>query len=157
LSRLKESFVADAVLRVRIYSGEVETSSAVAFGLAMGRRGNGGRVAVVRFLRPETSGEAESAVRLGIDVFPSDLRVDGRSSADKGWRTAVDLLEARDHDLVVLDGLLDAVEAGFIPLADVVTLLEAGFPVELVLTGRKAPVELVKRADAVVEMLDIKH
>lgn len=142
---------------VRIYSGEVETGSTAAFGLAMTRRGNGGRVAVVRFLRPETSGEAESAVRLGIDVFPCDLGVDGRSSADKGWRTALDLCEARGHDLVVLDGLLDAVEAGFIPLADVETMFKVGFPVELVLTGRRAPMELVKRADAVIEMLDIKH
>jgi cob(I)alamin adenosyltransferase len=149
--------VTDKEHRVTIFSGDVETGSAAAFGLAMGRRGNGGRVAVVRFLRAETSGEAESAVKLGIDVYPSDLRVDGRSSADKGWRTAVDLLEARGHDLLVLDGLLDVVEAGFIPLPDVETLFEAGFPVELVLTGRRAPVELVKRADAVVEMLDIKH
>ncbi|MCX7021021.1 MAG: cob(I)yrinic acid a,c-diamide adenosyltransferase [bacterium] len=149
--------MADTDSKVRIYSGEVETSSAAAFGLAMVRRGNGARVAVVRFLRPETSGEAESAVKLGIEVYPSDLRVDGRSSAQKGWRTALDLIVARGHDLVVLDGLLDAMEAGFIPLADVETLFEVGFPVELVLTGRKAPVELVKRADTVVEMLDIKH
>ena len=149
--------MADTDRRVRIYSGEVETGSAAAFGLAMGRRGNGGRVAVVRFLRPETSGEAESAVKLGIEVFPCDLGAGGRSSAEKGWRTTLDLIEARGHDLLVLDGLLDAVEAGFIPLADVETVFRVGFPLELVLTGRRAPVELVKRADAVVEMLDIKH
>ncbi|OGD78077.1 MAG: hypothetical protein A2Y64_06465 [Candidatus Coatesbacteria bacterium RBG_13_66_14] len=143
---------------VRIFSGEVETGSAAAFGLAMARRGDGGRGAVVRFLRPQTSGEAGSAVELGIEVYPCDLGSGGKSSAEKGWRTALDLLEARGHDLLVLDGLLDAVEAGFIPLADVETaVFEAGFPVELVLTGHRAPVELVKRADAVVEMLDIKH
>jgi cob(I)alamin adenosyltransferase len=149
--------VAEKGRMVRIFSGEVETGSAAAFGLAMTRRGTGGRVAVVRFLRPQTSGEAESAVRLGIDVFPCDLGVDGRTSADKGWRTAIDLFEAGGHDLVVLDGLLDAVEAGFIALVDVEMVFEAGFPVELVLTGRRAPLELVKRADAVIEMLDIKH
>ena len=140
---------------VRIYTGEIEAGSAAAFGLAMSRRGSGGRVAVVRFLRPQTSGEAASAVELGIEVFPCDIGAGGRSSAEKGWRTALDLCEARDHDLLVLDGLLDAVEAGFIPPADVETLF--GFPLELVLTGRRAPVELVKRADTVVEMLDIKH
>jgi len=139
---------------VRIYTGEIEAGSAAAFGLAMSRRGSGGRVAVVRFLRPETSGEAASAVELGIEVFLTPS-AGGRASAQKGWRTALDLCEAREHDLLVLDGLLDAVEAGFIPPADVETLF--GFPLELVLTGRKAPVELVKRADTVVEMLDIKH
>ena len=139
---------------VRIYTGEIEAGSAAAFGLAMSRRGSGGRVAVVRFLRSETSGEAESAVKLGIEVFLNPS-AGGRASAQKGWRTALGLCEAGDRDLLVLDGLLDAVEAGIIPPADVETLF--GFPLELVLTGRKAPVELVKRAHTVVEMLDIKH
>jgi ATP:corrinoid adenosyltransferase len=139
---------------VRIYAGEAGTASGAAYGLAMLRRGDGRRVAVVRFLGPGVSGEVAFAEELGIDVFEFGA---GRRPAGEGWRTALDLIVAERYDVLVFDGVLDAVKEGLVPVAEVEGLFERGPSLELVLTGRSSPVELVKRADVVVEMLDIKH
>lgn len=145
---------------VRIYAGKAECGSATAYGLALHRRGGGGRVAAVRFLRSGSSGEIGSAGELGIDVFSygTDVpSVEDRGLVGEGWRMAIDLVQAGKYDLLILDGLLNVLDADSSLLGEVGDLLDQRPSLELVLTGRSAPVELVKRADVVVEMLDIKH
>ena len=144
---------------VRIFAGEAEAESAAAYGFAMLRRAVGDGVAVVRFREPKASGELFSARELGIGVFLFTAGAPQESGEfiALDWRAVLDLVASGEHDLVVLDGLLDAVEDGAVPMAEVVGLLEGGAPSGLLLTGLRAPVELVKRADIVVEMLAIKR
>ncbi len=145
---------------VRIYAGEADSGSAAAFGLAMRRRGVGGRVAVVRFLKNHTSGEIGSARDLGIEVFSygNDTHsAEDRGFVGEGWRMALDLIQAGKYDLLILDGLLNVLDTDSSLPGEVGDLLDRRPSLKLVLTGRSAPVELVKRADVVVEMLDIKH
>ena len=57
-----------------------------------------------------------------------------------------------------LDEINVALDYNLIELGKVLTLMESKpEKVELVLTGRSAHPEIVKRADQVTEMLDIKH
>ncbi|MCK4594634.1 cob(I)yrinic acid a,c-diamide adenosyltransferase, partial [bacterium] len=145
---------------VRIYAGEAESGSAATFGLAMRRRGGGGRVAVVRFLKTGASGEIGSAKDLGIEVFSYGTDIpsaEDRGLVGEGWRMALDLILAGKYDLLILDGLLNVLDTDSSLPGEVGGLLDRRPSLELVLTGRTAPVELVKRADVVVEMLDIKH
>jgi len=59
---------------------------------------------------------------------------------------------------VILDGINVALDFGLIVLAKVLGLLDAKpEKVELVLTGRYAHPDVIKRADLVTEVLDIKH
>jgi cob(I)alamin adenosyltransferase len=59
---------------------------------------------------------------------------------------------------VVLDEVLVAVQLGLIETKQVTDLIEAKPEnLELVLTGRGAPPEIVAKADYVTEMLMIKH
>jgi len=47
---------------------------------------------------------------------------------------------------------------GLIPVAEVVEVLRSKpYDMELILTGRSAPPEIVEAADLVTEMLQIKH
>jgi len=63
-----------------------------------------------------------------------------------------------DYDLVVLDELITAVFFELIPVDDVLAMMAAKPPaVELVMTGRRAPEELVAAADLVTEMRPLKH
>jgi cob(I)alamin adenosyltransferase len=63
-----------------------------------------------------------------------------------------------DYDIVVLDEVNVALEFGLVQLSDVLSLMEEKpEKVELILTGRGAHPEVMKRADLVTEMLDIKH
>ncbi len=62
------------------------------------------------------------------------------------------------YQLIILDEINIAVYRKFLSLEQVLGLLEKKPPaLELVLTGRYAPSELIKRADLVTEMLAIKH
>ena len=58
----------------------------------------------------------------------------------------------------MLDEVLSAVNGGWISVEEMLEFLDSRPPhLEVVLTGRNAPVELVQGADYVTEMLKIKH
>jgi cob(I)alamin adenosyltransferase len=60
--------------------------------------------------------------------------------------------------MVVLDEIFIAHWRGLLSLPQLLDLIEMKpANVELILTGRKAPQEVVRRADLVTEMLMIKH
>ena len=62
------------------------------------------------------------------------------------------------YDLVILDEIFIAHWRGLLSLQQILDLMQMKpGNVELVMTGRKAPQEVVKRADLVTEMLVIKH
>lgn len=62
------------------------------------------------------------------------------------------------YAIVILDEINVAVNYGLIPLKDLTALIK-GKPaeVELVLTGRYAHPEIIRRADLVTEMKEKKH
>jgi cob(I)alamin adenosyltransferase len=67
-------------------------------------------------------------------------------------------LQGGDHDLVILDEIDVAASCGLLTTNDCLALLDLRpRHVELVLTGRAAPRELLDRADLVTEMREIKH
>ena len=62
------------------------------------------------------------------------------------------------YDIVVLDELNVAIWFELLTVEQVLALLdERPENLELVLTGRRAPQELIKRADLVTEMQEVKH
>lgn len=73
------------------------------------------------------------------------------------WYTAR-ALKNHDADLIVLDEISHVVNLGLIEEEEVVALIDAkSRATELVLTGRDMPAEIVKRADLVTDMKNIKH
>ncbi|MEJ2673520.1 MAG: cob(I)yrinic acid a,c-diamide adenosyltransferase, partial [Deltaproteobacteria bacterium] len=84
---------------------------------------------------------------------PEDLAL-----VNEAWSLARLILMAGEHDLVILDEIIRAIVRGFIPLQEVLEALSQRPPwVEVVLTGRQAPDELVAVADEVTEMYPSKH
>ncbi len=59
---------------------------------------------------------------------------------------------------MVLDEVFASVRYGLVSVEDVLGLMRAKSPrVELVLTGREAPPEVIEAADLVTEMKAVKH
>jgi cob(I)alamin adenosyltransferase len=82
-----------------------------------------------------------------------DLRL-----AKEGLELARQALAGGEWDLVILDEINVAVDYGLLTVAEVINALDGRRPgVDVVLTGRGAHPELVKRADMVSEILEIKH
>jgi cob(I)alamin adenosyltransferase len=60
-------------------------------------------------------------------------------------------------DLLVLDEVMRAVQDKLITIKSVLEIIEMRGKTHLVLTGHKAPVELIEKADLVTEMKKVKH
>jgi cob(I)alamin adenosyltransferase len=96
----------------------------------------------------------------GLDhwVFADKVTDEDRAAAAEGFARARTLVQSGDYDLVVLDELVTAVYFELVPLSGVLELIrEKPAAVELVITGRRAPGELIAAADLATEMRPLKH
>jgi cob(I)alamin adenosyltransferase len=67
-------------------------------------------------------------------------------------------VRSRKYPIVILDEINVAVDYGLVPLKDLTSLMKSKpADVELVLTGRYAHPEVIRRADLVTEMKEKKH
>lgn len=153
---------------VQIYTGDGKGKTTAAFGLALRATGQGLRVTIVQFMKADaTWGEVRAASRLGVPVEQVGLdhwvregmvTADDLGAAAAGFARAREIVQSGEYDVVILDELLTSVFFELVSVSDVVLLLRnKPKHVELVLTGRRAPAELVEAADLVTEMRPIKH
>ena len=154
---------------IRIHTGKGKGKTTTALGLAMLAVGRGLKVYIVQFLKWRDTGESLAATRFFPDLT---LRFFGRPGfiysrspapedlalAKEGWGLARRILAAGEHDLVILDEINQVLARGMISVQEVLEALNQRPPwVEVVLTGRQAPDELVAIADIVTEMYPVKH
>lgn len=156
---------------VQVYTGSGKGKTTAALGLAFRAVGSGLKVLVLQFLKGEENetGERVSALRLAPDL---EIRARGGKgfvdpldpAPGAGQMARETLEEARREmvsgrwDLVILDEINVAIHFGLVPLQAVMEMLDARpHGVEVVLTGRQAPAELMNRADLVTEMREVKH
>jgi cob(I)alamin adenosyltransferase len=154
--------------QVQVYTGDGKGKTTAALGLALRAAGAGLRVFFSQFCKGREVAEHAGLALLGERVT---VRHTGSCSFITGAPTAADrdaaqamLAELRDalqggaYDVVIADELNVALDLGLVSLAQLDELLDARpAAVELVITGRNAPPELVQRADLVTEMLALKH
>jgi cob(I)alamin adenosyltransferase len=154
---------------MQIYTGDGKGKTTCALGLALRAVGQGFSVYMVQFLKGRETGESRAVARLApemtLSYFGRPGRVNLKAPAPEdlarlrqAWDTARQVLAGGEHDLVILDEINLVLAHGLIPLEEAMAAL-AGRPpsVEVVLTGRRAPQELVTRADLVTEMHPVKH
>jgi cob(I)alamin adenosyltransferase len=154
---------------VYLYTGEGEGKTTNAFGLALRAVGHGYSVIIIQFLKGRKYiGEYKIKDRLApeyeIHQFGREEFVDFKNPtpldyelAEKGLEFAKKALKKKPR-LLILDEINLAAHFGIVKTEDILKLLEE-IPEEttVVLTGRRAPEELIKRADLVTEMRLIKH
>ena len=96
----------------------------------------------------------------GLDhwVVKGEATGEDLAAAMAGFEQARGLVTSGDYDLVVLDELVTAVFFELVPLDAVLAMIAARpAAVELVITGRRAPQELIAAADLATEMRPLKH
>ena len=153
---------------VQVYTGDGKGKTTAALGLVLRALGHELRVAVLQFMKADpTWGEIVMLRRLGVEVrqcgldhwvIRGEATDEDLAAAAEGFAEARELVLRGEHDLVVLDELVTAVFFELVPLDDVLALVrEKPARVELVITGRRAPDELLAVADLVTEMVPRKH
>lgn len=153
---------------VIVHTGTGKGKSTAAFGLALRALGRGKTVKVYQFMKVPSArfGEHRMFERLGIpieglgDGFSWKSRDLDHSAelAREGWTRAEATVRAGEHFMVILDEIMYPLRYGWLPLEPVLACLRARpAHVNVVLTGRNAPAELVALADTVTEMTLVKH
>ncbi len=153
---------------IHIYTGPGKGKTTAALGLGLRAAGAGLKVHMIQFMKGRRYSELNAIDNLtnftfsqyGRDEFvskekPAQIDID---LAKEGFAKAKETINNGKYDLVILDEINVAVDYNLISLDDLLKLIEQKpEKLELVLTGRDAHPELIKIADVVTEMLEIKH
>lgn len=154
--------------QVIVNTGDGKGKSTAAFGVMLRALARGWNVGVVQFLKSGEwkVGEEKMGRQLGVDwwslgegfTWNSDDLTEDEAVAREAWGHAKAIIEAGDHDVVILDEITYPMNWGWIDSDEVVAVID-GRPekVNIVATGRDAPEALVAVADTVSEVRKVKH
>jgi cob(I)alamin adenosyltransferase len=154
---------------IQVYTGGGKGKTTAAVGLAVRALGQGLRVLLVRFFKPAEPASGEVAFLEGVpnlEIITSGIGIIGArpdrekvaASVTETFRAAHQKIASGVFDLAILDEINNALHREYLPLAELLDLLETRPEgVELVLTGRNAPEALLSRADLVTRMEPVKH
>jgi cob(I)alamin adenosyltransferase len=154
---------------VQVYTGDGKGKTTAAFGQALRAIGQGYRVCVIQFMKGRKYGECLAAERhlpnltvhlSGLDSFvmrdnPAPLDIE---LASQGLDIARKAIASGDYEMVILDEINVAADFRLIPLDDIIDLVKSKpASVDLILTGRYAPPEIIALADTVSEIREVRH
>lgn len=157
---------------IQIYTGDGKGKTSAALGLALRALGNGFKVLFIQFLKSGDSSEISVVTQFGLnfkvlnyaklDGFLYELTENGKKilfdTARAEFEKLLSEMEKLECDVLILDEIMGAIHSGIIKTEQMILLMDKK-PVgmELVLTGRNAPLELVEKADLVTCMQNVKH
>lgn len=155
-----------------VITGHGKGKTTAALGMVLRAMGHGMRGCIIEFIKGDIySGEIDGIKRLSPHV---ELHIMGkgfygikgdtythkehRKKAQEALKLAEEKMLSGNFDILILDEINVALTLNLIDLSQIVELIEKKPPLmHLVLTGRDAHPELIKRAHIVTEMKEIKH
>jgi len=154
---------------VQVYTGKGKGKTSAAFGLALRATGRGLKVYMIQFIK----GGFDYGELYTVKNLPNfTLKAFGRGKfvtskppqkedvrlAQEALRLAEKVIHSENFNIVILDEINVALDLKLIALTEVLKLVKTKpFGLELVLTGRNAPKEIIEAADLVTEMKEVKH
>jgi cob(I)alamin adenosyltransferase len=153
---------------IQVYTGDGKGKTTAALGLALRAAGRNMKVLIVQFMKKWDYGELHSVElipNITLETFGTkDFVYKGKAKkidykeAEKAFSFGVKGMKSGDYDIVIFDELNMALYYELLDLKEVVEKLKGKADnVEVVITGRRAPQEIIKIADLVTEMKEIKH
>ncbi|SHJ86780.1 cob(I)alamin adenosyltransferase [Tangfeifania diversioriginum] len=153
---------------IHVYTGNGKGKTTAALGLALRAVGAGKKVFFAQFVKGKIYSEIEAIKKFvpgitikqfGLGCFivekPTDADI---QAARKGLTEVADILKSEKYDVVVLDEATIALYYQLFSIDEFLDVLKNKNPkTEVVVTGRYAPQELIKLADLVTEMKEVKH
>lgn len=152
---------------IQLYTGNGKGKTTAALGLAVRAAGAGKTIFIAQFVKGMHYAELDSlknfaSIELkqyGLDCFivnqPAQEDVD---AARKGLEEVSGLIAQNKFDIIILDEICIALYYKLFEIEEVLAILHAKpAEMEIVMTGRYAPQELIQIADLVTEMTEIKH
>lgn len=154
---------------LQVYTGTGKGKTTAALGVAFRGAGYDLKTMMFSFLKDDPNyGEARAAAilpgfvlkQVGRDEFvnfydpdPIDLQM-----VRDGWEMAKEAISKREADIFILDELNIVLATKMLPTEEVAEFLaKHKNDVEIILTGRGAPLQIMNIADLVTDMKEVKH
>ncbi len=155
---------------IQIYTGNGKGKTTAAIGQAVRASGFGLKTYIVQFMKEFPYSELNSLKYLKnwitIEQFGGDDFVYKKqlpdseeiSKAKMGLNSAKDKMLSKEYDLIILDEINVAIYFKLFKTSEIIDFIkQKPADVELILTGRYCPDELIEAADLVTEMREVKH
>jgi cob(I)alamin adenosyltransferase len=160
---------------VQIYTGDGKGKTTAAFGLALRAAGQGNKVLIYQFLKPDS---LEIGERFALKISGLKIRVEtmdvqwdmakspndpnavaaAKAAIHNALERLTETAEKRFYDVLILDEIVYCLSEKLANLNDIKKLIAVRDKhVEIILTGRGATPDLLDLADLVTEMKNIKH
>lgn len=163
MDELKQGFI-------QIYTGNGKGKSTAAIGQAVRAAGFGLKTYIAQFMKEYPYNELNSLKHLSewitIEQFCGDdfvykKELPGKDEIDKarrGLAKAKSKMLSGKFDMIILDEVCVSIYFGLFSDEEILTFMkQKPEKVELILTGRYCPDNLLEKADLVTEMKEIKH
>ena len=158
----------EADLMLQVYTGNGKGKTTAAIGLAVRAAGAGMRVLFVQLMKNVPTSELESLKLLGDRIIVKQFGTGGlivSTPAKEDYECAEEALaEIRASvtsgrfKMIVADEMCTALYYKLVDRAKVLAIIKECPPsTELVFTGRYADADIIKAADLVTEMREVKH
>ena len=157
---------------VLIYTGKGKGKTTAALGIVLRAVGHGLKVLMIQFIKGEWYyGELSSSKRLNpefemiaagkgfIGILDDDHDFgEHKKSAKDALILAKEKISSKKYDIIILDEINYAINLKLVSTEEVIELINMRPKnTSIVLTGNYAPIEIIKVADLVTEMKEIKH
>lgn len=152
---------------IHVYTGAGKGKTTAALGLALRAAGAGKKIYICQFVKGREYCEQKSLKKFGnikcehfgrkcfIKSVPTRADIE---LAKKGLKRIKQALARDKFDVIILDEINIAVHFGLITADEVAKVIKSAKQgTELVLTGRNARPQLLRLADLVTEMKEVKH
>ena len=153
---------------IQVYTGDGKGKTTAALGLALRAAGRDMKILIVQFMKKWDYGELHSVEfipNITLKTFGTkDFVYKGKAKkidfeeAEKAFSCGMEGVQSGNYDMVIFDELNMAIYYELLDLKEVVKKLKnKPDNMEIVITGRKAPEELIEIADLVTKMKEMKH
>jgi cob(I)alamin adenosyltransferase len=152
---------------IHLYTGNGKGKTTAALGLAIRAAGAGKKVFIAQFVKGMPYAEHKALKRFpeievkqyGLDCFiEKEPTREDIMAAQTGLNEVSEIVQKNACDVLILDEVCIALHYELFELNEIINLLhEKPESMEIILTGRYAPKELMDKADLVTEMKEIKH
>ncbi len=155
-----------------VYTGKGKGKTTAALGIALRATGYGKKICMIQFIKGSWHyGEMDSSKRLepefemvaigkgfvGI-IDDKSSKEDHEKVAKEAIRISNEKIQSGKYDIVILDEINYAVNLKLISVEEVLNIIQSKpKEMDLILTGNYAKDEVIKVADLVTEMREIKH
>jgi cob(I)alamin adenosyltransferase len=154
---------------VQVYTGDGKGKTSAAFGAALRAIGRGLNVYIIQFIKggfdygelyvveklPNLKLAAFGRGKFVTEVSPHEEDV---KLAKEAFELARKVVQSGEYDVVILDEINVALNLKLVKVDEALQLIKnKPVHVELILTGRYAPRQIIEVANLVTEMNEIKH